>query len=245
MACGWKARSARTRCQLQPQRPIRATSRSWKNGSELPAARTLPEQGRLRPELAALAPRGERRMGANPHANGGLLLRELHMPDFREYAADVPAPGTPGIGDTHVLGPFLRDVAKLNREHGISGSSGRMRHSPTAWTPCLKRPNANGTPPPSRATNGWRPRSRDGDAQRAPVRGLARRLPAHRAAGLFNCYEAFIHIIDSMFNQHAKWLKVTVAPAVAAQDRLAELPAGLACMAPGSQRLHTPGPRLH
>ncbi len=74
------------------------------------------EQGRLQPELAELAPKGERRMGANPHANGGMLLRDLRMPDFREYAADVPTPGARGIGDTHVLGRFLRDVAKLNTE---------------------------------------------------------------------------------------------------------------------------------
>jgi hypothetical protein len=74
------------------------------------------EQGRLKPELAELAPKGERRMGANPHANGGLLLRDLRMPDFRDYAVDVPSPGVRGIGDTHVLGPFLRDVAKLNGE---------------------------------------------------------------------------------------------------------------------------------
>ncbi len=64
------------------------------------------EQGRLKPELAELAPKGERRMGANPHANGGILLRDLRMPDFREYADDVPSPGVRGIGDTHVLGPF-------------------------------------------------------------------------------------------------------------------------------------------
>ncbi len=74
------------------------------------------DQGRLNPELAELAPKGERRMGANPHANGGLLLRDLRMPDFRDYAAIVPSPGSSGEGDTHVLGPFLRDVAKLNRE---------------------------------------------------------------------------------------------------------------------------------
>src|SRR5450759_16894 len=73
-------------------------------------------QGRLKPELAELAPKGERRMGANPHANGGILLRDLRLPDFRDYAADVPAPGIRGIGDTHVLGRFLRDVAKLNSE---------------------------------------------------------------------------------------------------------------------------------
>ena len=72
------------------------------------------DQGRLKPELAELAPKGERRMGANPHANGGILLRDLRMPDFRDYAAAVPAPGTRGIGDVHVLGPFLRDVTKLN-----------------------------------------------------------------------------------------------------------------------------------
>ena len=74
--------------------------------------------GRLRPELAELAPRpAKRRMGANPHANGGVLLRDLRMPDFRDYRCDVPVPGVPGIGDTHVLGPFLRDVAKLNEGH--------------------------------------------------------------------------------------------------------------------------------
>ena len=73
-------------------------------------------EGRLKADLAALAPQGERRMGANPHANGGTLLRDLRMPDFRDYAADVPAPGVGGIGDAHVLGRFLRDVAKLNDE---------------------------------------------------------------------------------------------------------------------------------
>ena len=70
----------------------------------------------MKPELAELAPEGERRMGANPHANGGMLLRDLRMPDFRDYAVDVPSPGARGIGDTHVLGHFLRDVAKLNAE---------------------------------------------------------------------------------------------------------------------------------
>src|SRR5260370_6971320 len=74
------------------------------------------EQGRLRPELAELARKGDRRMGANPHANGGLLLRDLGLPDFREYAVDVPEPGVKGIGDTRVLAPFLRDVTKLNRD---------------------------------------------------------------------------------------------------------------------------------
>ncbi len=84
-------------------------------------------QGRLKPELAELAPKGERRMGANLHANGGMLLRDLRMPDFRDYAANVPAPGAPGIGDTHVLGPFLRDVAKLNAEQRNFRVFGRQR----------------------------------------------------------------------------------------------------------------------
>jgi xylulose-5-phosphate/fructose-6-phosphate phosphoketolase len=74
------------------------------------------ERGRLKPELAELAPTGGRRMGANPHANGGILLRDLRMPDFRDYAVDMPSPGALGIGDTHVLGRFLRDVSKLNNE---------------------------------------------------------------------------------------------------------------------------------
>ena len=74
------------------------------------------ERGRLNPDLAELAPAGDRRMGANPHANGGMMLRDLRMLDFRDYAVDVAAPSVRGIGDTHVLGPFLRDVAKLNSE---------------------------------------------------------------------------------------------------------------------------------
>src|ERR1035438_7867387 len=75
------------------------------------------EEGALMPELASLAPKGERRMGANPHANGGILLRDLRMPDFCDYAVAVPTPGTPGIGDTHVLGKFVRDVMKIGRAH--------------------------------------------------------------------------------------------------------------------------------
>jgi len=79
-------------------------------------AELFDDSGRLKPELAELAPKGERRMGSNPHANGGMLLHDLRMPDFRDYAAAVASPGAPGIGDTRVLGPFLRDVMKLNLE---------------------------------------------------------------------------------------------------------------------------------
>ncbi len=110
--------------------------------------------GRLRPELAELAPIGERRMGANPHANGGMLLRDLRMPDFRDYAVEVPVPGVRGIGDTHVLGGFLRDVAKLNREQrNFRGFLALTRRSPTVWRPSFRRLHANGTPPRRRTTS--------------------------------------------------------------------------------------------
>src|SRR5271166_4551795 len=96
------------------------------------------EQGRLKPELSELAPKGDRRMGANPHTNGGILLRDLRMPDFREYAVDVPSPGVRGIGDTHVLGRFLRDVTKLNSEQRNFRVLALTRRSPMAWKPSLK-----------------------------------------------------------------------------------------------------------
>ena len=96
------------------------------------------EQGRLMPELAALAPKGERRMGSNPHANGGILLRDLRMPDFRSYAVDVPSPGVLGVGDTHVLGHFLRDVTKRNSEQRKFRVSALTRRSPTAWKLSLR-----------------------------------------------------------------------------------------------------------
>jgi len=166
--------------------------------------------GRLKPELAELAPRGERRMGANPHANGGRLLCDLRMPDFRDYAATVPAPGAPGIGDTHVLGPFLRDVAKLNdgpRNFRVFGPDETV---------------SNGLEVLFEATNRqWDAATEPGDEWLAPTGRVMEMLSEHQCEGwlegylltgrhgLFNCYEAFIHIIDSMFNQHAKWLKVT------------------------------------
>ncbi len=166
--------------------------------------------GRLIPELAELAPKGERRMGANPHANGGLLLRDLRMPDFRDYAADVPAPGTPGIGDTHVLGPFLRDVAKLNEEQRnfrVFGPDETLSNGLEALFEVTKRQWNAGTEPT--------------DERLAPSGRVLEMLSEHQCEGwlegylltgrhgLFNCYEAFIHIVDSMFNQHAKWLKVS------------------------------------
>jgi xylulose-5-phosphate/fructose-6-phosphate phosphoketolase len=166
--------------------------------------------GRLKPELAELAPAGERRMGANPHANGGILLRDLRMPDFRDYALKVPVPGTGGPGDTHVLGRFLRDVAKLNEE----GRNFRIFGPDETLS--------NGLEAVFEVTNRqWDTTTVKDDEFLAPKGRVMEMLSEHQCEGwlegylltgrhgLFNCYEAFIHIIDSMFNQHAKWLKVT------------------------------------
>jgi xylulose-5-phosphate/fructose-6-phosphate phosphoketolase len=167
--------------------------------------------GRLRPELADLAPIGNRRMGSNPHANGGILLRDLRMPDFQVYAQAVPAPGSPGPGDTHVLGKFLRDVAKMNEE-----TSNFRIFGPDETL-------SNGLEAVFEATNRqWEPPLRPNDEFQAPKGRVMEMLSEHQCEGwlegylltgrhgLFNCYEAFIHIVDSMFNQHAKWLKVTL-----------------------------------
>ena len=102
------------------------------------------EDGRLLAELADLAPKGDRRMGANPHANGGLLLHDLRMPDFHKHAVTVPSPGAVAAQDTMVLGKFLRDVAKLNRRNEISGYSGLMRRCQIFWVRSLRSPTVNG-----------------------------------------------------------------------------------------------------
>ena len=165
--------------------------------------------GTLLPALAALAPVGQRRMGANPHANGGLLLCDLQLPDYREYAAPVPAPGASGIGDTHVLGPFLRDVARFNdgqRNFRVFGPDETV---------------SNGLATLFEATDRqWDAPTAPGDQWLAREGRVMEMLSEHQCEGwlegylltgrhgLFNCYEAFIHIVDSMFNQHAKWLKV-------------------------------------
>jgi xylulose-5-phosphate/fructose-6-phosphate phosphoketolase len=166
--------------------------------------------GRLKAELAELAPTGDRRMGANPHANGGILLRDLRMPDFREYGLAVPQPGSGGPGDTHVLGPFLRDVAKLNaatRNFRLFGPDETLSNGLEAVFEVTPRQ--------------WEATTVKDDEFLAPDGRVMEMLSEHQCEGwlegylltgrhgLFNCYEAFIHIIDSMFNQHAKWLKVT------------------------------------
>ena len=170
------------------------------------------EKGRLRADLAELAPIGNRRMGANPHANGGKLLRELRMPDFREYAVEVNEPGVVGIGDTRVLAPFLRDVVEQNAEQKNFRLFG-----PDETV-------SNGLEAVFKATSRqWEANTLDTDQYLARAGRVMEMLSEHQCQGwlegylltgrhgLFNCYEAFIHIVDSMFNQHAKWLKVTAA----------------------------------
>jgi xylulose-5-phosphate/fructose-6-phosphate phosphoketolase len=168
------------------------------------------DQGRLRPELAELAPRGQRRMSANFHANGGILLRDLRMPEFRDYAVPVPRPGVLGIGDTRVLGPFLRDIVKLNEAHKNFRIFGPDETISNGLAAVFEETDRQ-----------WVAASRSGDEFLAPSGRVLEMLSEHQCEGwlegylltgrhgLFNCYEAFIHIIDSMFNQHAKWLKVT------------------------------------
>ncbi len=168
-------------------------------------------QGRLIPELAALAPDGMRRMGANPHANGGLLLRDLRLPDFRSYAVAVPHPGAPGPGDTRVLGPFLRDVVRLNdaqRNFRLFSPDETLSNGLGAVFEATSRQwNATTIPGDELlATDG---RVMDGMLSEHQCEGWLEGYLLTGRHGLFNCYEAFIHIIDSMFNQHAKWLKVT------------------------------------
>jgi xylulose-5-phosphate/fructose-6-phosphate phosphoketolase len=167
-------------------------------------------QGQFRPELAELAPVGERRMGANPHANGGILLRDLRLPDFRDYAIDVPAPGSVKSEDTRICGEFLRDVITLNEDHQNFRIFGPDETASNRLTRVLDVTNKQ-----------WVARVVPTDDHLAPSGRVVEMLSEHQCEGwlegylltgrhgLFNCYEAFIHIIDSMFNQHAKWLKVT------------------------------------
>jgi len=169
------------------------------------------QQGRLIFELAELAPIGNRRMGANPHANGGMLLRDLRMPDFRDYAATVPTRGEIGIGDTRVLGPFMRDIATLNHEQRnfrVFGPDETLSNGLGAMFESTHRQWDAATLPDDQflARSG---RVLDSMLSEHQCEGWLEGYLLTGRHGLFNCYEAFIHIIDSMFNQHAKWLKVT------------------------------------
>ena len=166
------------------------------------------ESGALIAELAALPPKSYRRMSANPHANGGLLLQDLVLPDFRPYGVEVAKPGTTFAEATRVLGTWLRDVTKANpqrfRIFGPDETASNRLQSVFEVT-----------------DRQWEGETLATDDHLAPEGRVMEMLSEHQCQGwlegylltgrhgLFNCYEAFIHIIDSMFNQHAKWLKVT------------------------------------
>ena len=167
------------------------------------------DDGRLRKELAALAPTGERRMSANPHANGGVLLRDLKMPDFRDYAIEVTSPGSVTAESTRVMGRMLRDVMKLNMDSRNFRLFSPDENNSNRWQDALEVTNRT-----------WLAETLPWDDHLAADGRVMEMLSEHQCQGwlegylltgrhgFFSCYEAFIHIIDSMFNQHAKWLKV-------------------------------------
>ena len=171
-------------------------------------AELFDEAGELRAEIGALAPEGDRRMGASPYANGGRLLRDLDLPDFREYGVELSRPGTPESEATRVLGTWLRDVMRANPDRfRIMGPDETVSNRLGAVLEVTDRT--------------WVAETEAGDDHLAVDGRVMEVLSEHLCEGwlegylltgrhgLFNCYEAFIHIIDSMFNQHAKWLKVT------------------------------------
>ena len=166
--------------------------------------------GKLIPEISEIAPKGKFRMSANPHGNGGLLLEDLHMPDYREYGVKVTSPGAVDAEATREMGKFLRDVMQLN----LSSKNFRLfspdEHNSNRWQDVLDVTNRT-----------WMAERYDTDDKLAPDGRVMEMLSEHQCQGwlegylltgrhgFFSCYEAFIHIIDSMFNQHAKWLDVS------------------------------------
>ena len=168
------------------------------------------EDGAFRQEFAALAPKGPRRMGANPHANGGLVLKDLQLPDFRDYAVKVPKPGQATAEATRLLGQMLRDVFQLNaasRNFRLFGPDETASNRLDAVFQVTHRE--------------WEAETLPTDEHLAAGGRVMEVLSEHLCQGwlegylltgrhgFFSCYEAFTHIVDSMFNQHAKWLKVT------------------------------------
>ena len=166
------------------------------------------DSGRLRPDLSALPPRADRRMSANPAANGGLLLKDLDLPDFRRYAVTVESPGVDSVEPTRILGAFLRDVVKANATtFRIVGPDETLSNRLSAVFEATDR--------------AWEAEILPGDEYLASQGRVMEVLSEHLCEGwlegylltgrhgFFNCYEAFIHIVDSMLNQHAKWLKTT------------------------------------
>ncbi|HEY7639851.1 MAG TPA: phosphoketolase family protein [Steroidobacteraceae bacterium] len=165
-------------------------------------------EGKLLPELRALAPQGKRRMGDNPHANGGILLRNLRLPDFREYAVEVKKPGAVTAEATRVQGAFIRDVMKLNLPtHNFRVFSPDELTS-NRWNDVLdvtaRMSAAEIRASDSHVANDGRVMEVLSEHQ---CQGWLEGYLLSGRHGFFSCYEAFVHIVDSMFNQHAKWLK--------------------------------------
>lgn len=168
------------------------------------------ETGKLKPELAELAPKGDRRMGANPHTNGGLVLKDLKMPDFRNYAVEVQQPGTTFAEATRVMGHFLQEVMQLNLENRNFRLMGPDETVSNRLDPVLEATDRT-----------WAAEILPEDEHLAPDGRVMEILSENTCQGwlegylltgrhgFFSCYEAFIHIVDSMFNQHAKWLDMT------------------------------------
>ena len=166
--------------------------------------------GTLLPELAELAPKGHFRMGANPHANGGQVLKDLVMPDFRSYAVDVPAPGTVMAEATRVMGDLIRDVMRLNAEARNFRVVSPDETASNRWGALFDVTDrvwmANMLPSDEHTSQNGRVMEVLSEHM---CQGWLEGYLLTGRHGFFSCYEAFIHIIDSMFNQHAKWLKVT------------------------------------
>jgi xylulose-5-phosphate/fructose-6-phosphate phosphoketolase len=181
---------------------------SWMRGYK--PEELFDETGRLRPEIAGLSPQGERRMSANPHTNGGVLLRDLRLPDFHDYGVEVPSPGATQEEATRVQGKFLRDVLKRNEDSRNFRLFSPDETASNRWNDVFEVTNRESVAEilPT-------------DEDVSPDGRVMEMLSEHQCQGwlegylltgrhgFFSCYEAFIHIVDSMFNQHAKWLKTT------------------------------------
>ena len=203
------------------------------------------EKGRLNGELKNLAPKGTRRMGANPHANVGLLRKPLSMPEFRDYAIAVEKPGTVAAENTRPLARFLRDIMKRNME--------------TFRVFCPDENNSNRLDAIYEVSKklwmaGYLPEDMDG-TELSPDGRVLEMLSEHTLEGwleaylltgrhgFFSTYEAFAHVIDSMFNMHAKWLATSKRSAMARSGIVAKPADHLHGVAPGSQRLYASGIR--
>jgi len=168
------------------------------------------DNGKLIEELSELAPKGERRMGSNPHANGGLLLKDLLVPDFRQYAVSVPKPGKKTAESTKVLGTFLRDVMKLNLEHANFRVFGPDETASNRLDAVYEATDKVWMEPVLPIDEHLSPEGRVMEVLSEHMcQGWLEGYLLTGRHGFFSCYEGFIHIVDSMFNQHAKWLKTT------------------------------------